>query len=58
MKRVRYKQGYECELKKRAEIELKTQKIAWKHKKRHILGISKQKQKEAEINFKAELSHL
>ena len=35
-----YTQGCECEFKKRAEIVLKTQKMAWKHKKRHILGIS------------------
>ena len=49
-------QGCEWEFKKRAEIVLKTQKMAWKHKKRHILGYFNNK-KRAEISFKAELSH-
>ena len=35
---LKWIQGCEWEFKKRAEIELKTQKMAWKHKKRHIFG--------------------
>ena len=49
-------QGCDWEFTKRAEIVQKTQKMASKHKKRHILGISKNKQK-TEISFIAELSH-
>ena len=39
------------------ENNLKTQNMAWKHKKWHILGIISKKRKKAEISLKAELSH-